>query len=72
MNLLLYLKDCKDFHQAKDGDGWVEQSSQHVLFGLIQKVFNTKKKKSFRFSFGIEKDLRIEIDTVLLVDPQDD
>ncbi|KAF3594615.1 hypothetical protein DY000_02025808 [Brassica cretica] len=37
-SLLVYLKDCKDFHQAKDGDGWVEQSSQHVLFGLIQKV----------------------------------
>ncbi|CAF2011152.1 hypothetical protein Bca4012_079030 [Brassica carinata] len=33
-----WCQDCKDFHQAKDGDGWVEQSSQHVLFGLIQKV----------------------------------
>ncbi|KAI9389865.1 hypothetical protein POPTR_008G101800v4 [Populus trichocarpa] len=30
--------DCKDFHQAKDGDGWVEQSSQPFLFGLLQKV----------------------------------
>ncbi|KAL1190926.1 DnaJ protein ERDJ3B [Cardamine amara subsp. amara] len=33
-----WCQDCKEFHQAKDGDGWVEQSSQHVLFGLIQKV----------------------------------
>uniref|UniRef100_A0A1J3HZA6 DnaJ-like protein subfamily C member 14 n=1 Tax=Noccaea caerulescens TaxID=107243 RepID=A0A1J3HZA6_NOCCA len=33
-----WCQDCKDFHQAKDGDGWVEQSSQHVLFGLFQKV----------------------------------
>ncbi|KAL0889972.1 hypothetical protein Bca101_013955 [Brassica carinata] len=33
-----WCQDCKDFHQAKDGDGWVEQSSHHVLFGLIQKV----------------------------------
>ncbi|KAE8076639.1 hypothetical protein FH972_015276 [Carpinus fangiana] len=32
------LKDCKDFHQAKDGDGWVEQSSQPFFFGLLQKV----------------------------------
>jgi hypothetical protein len=32
------LKDCQDFHQAKDGDGWVEQSSQPFLFGLLQKV----------------------------------
>ncbi|KAJ6902736.1 hypothetical protein NC651_020270 [Populus alba x Populus x berolinensis] len=33
--------DCKDFHQAKDGDGWVEQSSQPFLFGLLQKVAPT-------------------------------
>jgi hypothetical protein len=33
------LKDCQDFHQAKDGDGWVEQSSQPFLFGLLQKVW---------------------------------
>jgi hypothetical protein len=32
------LQDCKEFHQAKDGDGWVEQSSQPVLFGMLQKV----------------------------------
>ncbi|CAL5337994.1 unnamed protein product [Camellia sinensis] len=30
--------DCKDFHQAKDGDGWLEQSSQPLLFGILQKV----------------------------------
>lgn len=34
----LLLKDCKEFHQAKDGDGWVEQSSQPFFFGLLQKV----------------------------------
>lgn len=33
-----WCQDCQDFHQAKDGDGWVEQSSQPVLFGLLQKV----------------------------------
>ncbi|KAL9260480.1 DnaJ homolog subfamily C member 14-like protein [Drosera capensis] len=33
-----WCQDCKDFHQAKDGDGWVEQSSQPFLFGLMQKV----------------------------------
>ncbi|KAJ4842934.1 hypothetical protein Tsubulata_042331, partial [Turnera subulata] len=33
-----WCQDCKDFHQAKDGDGWVEQSSQPFFFGLLQKV----------------------------------
>ncbi|KAK9084400.1 hypothetical protein Scep_030871 [Stephania cephalantha] len=33
-----WCQDCKDFHQAKDGDGWVEQSSRPFLFGLLQKV----------------------------------
>ncbi|XP_022868650.1 uncharacterized protein LOC111388196 [Olea europaea var. sylvestris] len=33
-----WCQDCKDFHQAKDGDGWVEQSSQPLLFGILQKV----------------------------------
>ncbi|CAN8255646.1 unnamed protein product [Cochlearia groenlandica] len=33
-----WCQDCKEYHQAKDGDGWVEQSSEHVLFGLFQKV----------------------------------
>lgn len=33
------LQDCKDFHQAKDGDGWVEQSSQPFFLGLLQKVY---------------------------------
>ncbi|KAF9677185.1 hypothetical protein SADUNF_Sadunf08G0081600 [Salix dunnii] len=32
------LKDCKYIHQAKDGDGWVEQSSQPIFFGSLQKV----------------------------------
>ncbi|GLT98944.1 hypothetical protein SLE2022_164160 [Rubroshorea leprosula] len=33
-----WCQECKDFHQAKDGDGWVEQSSQPFLFGIFQKV----------------------------------
>ncbi|XP_011100725.1 uncharacterized protein LOC105178865 [Sesamum indicum] len=33
-----WCQECKDFHQAKDGDGWVEQSSQPFLFGLLQQV----------------------------------
>ncbi|XP_011019427.1 PREDICTED: dnaJ homolog subfamily C member 14-like isoform X2 [Populus euphratica] len=33
-----WCQDCKDFHQAKDGDEWVEQSSQPFAFGLLQKV----------------------------------
>lgn len=39
----LFLKDCKDYHQAKDGDGWVEQSSQPFLFGMLQKVVIAKQ-----------------------------
>lgn len=33
-------QDCKEFHQAKDGDGWVEQSFQPVLFGMLHKVMS--------------------------------
>ncbi|XP_077240437.1 chaperone DnaJ-domain superfamily protein [Tasmannia lanceolata] len=33
-----WCQDCNDFHQAKDGDGWVEQSFHPFLFGLLQKV----------------------------------
>lgn len=33
-----WCQDCNDFHQAKDGDGWFEQSSQPFFFGLLQKV----------------------------------
>ncbi|KAG9457764.1 hypothetical protein H6P81_002272 [Aristolochia fimbriata] len=33
-----WCQECKDFHQAKDGDGWVEQSSHPLLFGLLQKA----------------------------------
>ncbi|KAL0376330.1 UNVERIFIED_CONTAM: hypothetical protein Scaly_0750600 [Sesamum calycinum] len=33
-----WCQECKDFHPAKDGDGWVEQSSQPFLFGLLQQV----------------------------------
>ncbi|KAJ0976431.1 hypothetical protein J5N97_018396 [Dioscorea zingiberensis] len=33
-----WCQECKDFHQAKDGDGWVEQSFHPLLFGLLQKM----------------------------------
>ncbi|KAL3508205.1 hypothetical protein ACH5RR_033587 [Cinchona calisaya] len=33
-----WCQECKDFHQAKDGDGWVEQSSHPLFFGVLQKV----------------------------------
>ncbi|XP_071722172.1 uncharacterized protein [Rutidosis leptorrhynchoides] len=33
-----WCQECQDFHQAKDGDGWVEQSSQPFLFGMLRKV----------------------------------
>ncbi|OVA13569.1 DnaJ domain [Macleaya cordata] len=33
-----WCQECKDFHQAKDGDGWVEQSSKPFFFGMLQKV----------------------------------
>lgn len=32
-----WCQDCKDFHQAKDGDGWLEQSNIPFFFGLLQK-----------------------------------
>ncbi|XP_062214073.1 uncharacterized protein LOC133915081 [Phragmites australis] len=32
-----WCQDCKEFHQAKDGDGWFEQSFQPVLFGMLHK-----------------------------------
>ncbi|ERN03153.1 hypothetical protein AMTRI_Chr02g220690 [Amborella trichopoda] len=33
-----WCQDCKDYHQAKDGDGWIEQSGHSFFFGLLQKV----------------------------------
>ncbi|KAH6831822.1 hypothetical protein C2S53_008315 [Perilla frutescens var. hirtella] len=33
-----WCQECKDFHQAKDGDGWVEQYSQPFFFGMLQQV----------------------------------
>ncbi|KAG9130508.1 hypothetical protein Leryth_023343 [Lithospermum erythrorhizon] len=33
-----WCQECKDHHPAKDGDGWVEQSSQPFLFGVLQRV----------------------------------
>ncbi|CAM6099127.1 unnamed protein product [Calypogeia fissa] len=34
----LELFECQDYHQAKDGDSWVEQSGQSFFFGMFQKV----------------------------------
>ncbi|KAL5983422.1 hypothetical protein ACLOJK_017507 [Asimina triloba] len=34
-----WCQDCKDFHSAKDGDGWVEQHFHPIIFGLVQKAF---------------------------------
>ncbi|KAJ4751652.1 Chaperone protein DnaJ [Rhynchospora pubera] len=33
-----WCQDCKEFHQARDGDGWLEQSFQPLIFGLVQKM----------------------------------
>ncbi|KAH8974827.1 hypothetical protein BDL97_01G122400 [Sphagnum fallax] len=33
-----WCQECQDYHQAKDGDGWVEQCGQPFFFGIFQKV----------------------------------
>ncbi|KAF3776877.1 DnaJ-like protein subfamily C member 14 [Nymphaea thermarum] len=33
-----WCQECKEFHNAKDGDGWVEQCGHPFLFGMLQKV----------------------------------
>lgn len=33
-----WCQDCQDYHQAKDGDGWVEQTGHAFLFGMLRKV----------------------------------
>ncbi|XP_049413800.1 uncharacterized protein LOC125876623 [Solanum stenotomum] len=35
-----WCQECKDFHPAKDGDGWVEQPSHPFFFGMLLKVDN--------------------------------
>ena len=61
ITLSFILQDCKDFHQAKDGDGWVEQSFQPVLFGMLQKVnaklFQTLLFNNTSFLSGNENDV---------------
>ncbi|CAN6467294.1 unnamed protein product [Victoria cruziana] len=32
-----WCQECKELHNAKDGDGWVEQCGQPFLFGMLQK-----------------------------------
>jgi hypothetical protein len=36
IELLLFVQECQDYHQAKDGDGWVEQSGQSFFFGIFR------------------------------------
>lgn len=33
-----WCQDCNDFHQAKDGDGWLEQQLHPFMFGLLHKA----------------------------------
>ncbi|KAL2624187.1 hypothetical protein R1flu_008432 [Riccia fluitans] len=33
-----WCQDCNDYHQAREGDGWVEQSGEPYFFGIFQKV----------------------------------
>lgn len=33
-----WCQECQDHHQAKDGDGWVEQKGHAFFFGMFQKV----------------------------------
>ncbi|MCO5595400.1 hypothetical protein L7F22_049442 [Adiantum nelumboides] len=33
-----WCQECQDHHQAKDGDGWVEQKGHALFFGMFQKV----------------------------------
>eukprot|EP00252_Welwitschia_mirabilis_P014878 TRINITY_DN32936_c0_g1_i1.p1 TRINITY_DN32936_c0_g1~~TRINITY_DN32936_c0_g1_i1.p1 ORF type:complete len:505 (-),score=84.79 TRINITY_DN32936_c0_g1_i1:160-1515(-) len=33
-----WCQDCQNYHQAKDGDGWFEQSINMVFFGMLRKV----------------------------------
>eukprot|EP01018_Ginkgo_biloba_P025679 Gb_11082 [translate_table: standard] len=33
-----WCQDCQDYHQAKDGDGWIEQTSHMFLFGMLRKM----------------------------------
>ncbi|GBG70988.1 hypothetical protein CBR_g8288 [Chara braunii] len=33
-----WCQDCREYHPAKDGDGWLEQSGQFIFFGMIKKV----------------------------------
>jgi hypothetical protein len=35
IELLLFVQECHDYHQAKDGDGWVERSNQSFFFGIF-------------------------------------
>ncbi len=38
IDVWLSVQECQDYHQAKDGDGWVEQCGQPFFFGIFQKV----------------------------------
>jgi hypothetical protein len=38
IELLLFVQECQDYYQAKDGDGWVERSNQSFFFGIFKTV----------------------------------
>eukprot|EP00245_Coleochaete_scutata_P003913 TRINITY_DN1596_c0_g2_i1.p1 TRINITY_DN1596_c0_g2~~TRINITY_DN1596_c0_g2_i1.p1 ORF type:complete len:301 (+),score=61.62 TRINITY_DN1596_c0_g2_i1:2-904(+) len=44
-----YCKDCRSYHSAKDGDGWMEQTGKWVFFNLI---FKADLPKSYACSDG--------------------
>eukprot|EP00850_Spirogloea_muscicola_P019047 SM000182S03937 [mRNA] locus=s182:145958:150108:+ [translate_table: standard] len=49
-----YLQDCQELHAAKDGDGWVEQSSTGLFFNLLRKP---DEPRSFACSDGVVYDI---------------
>ncbi|RAL47441.1 hypothetical protein DM860_013406 [Cuscuta australis] len=37
-NKARWCQECEEFHPARDGEGWVEQTSHPFLYGLLMKV----------------------------------
>lgn len=37
-NKARWCQECEEFHQARDGEGWVEQTSHPFFYGLLMKV----------------------------------
>eukprot|EP00850_Spirogloea_muscicola_P016103 SM000128S26236 [mRNA] locus=s128:228855:233299:- [translate_table: standard] len=49
-----WCQDCQELHAAKDGDGWVEQSSTGLFFNLLRKP---DEPRSFACSDGVVYDI---------------